>query len=157
MHRAQNLTRPLARADRWRAGGRSLLAAGLIAAGAAPGCDTGPRPPAGVVQDPIVQAQYPNITIDGALQRFLAVDYTQIVYRKPTETTPVFVQVPARSQADNEFAVQYNFEFFDESGRKVGQTGYKLETIPSRRQVFMTGNAITQEAVAWRLDIRSAR
>ncbi|MBA4028370.1 MAG: hypothetical protein C0475_04440 [Planctomyces sp.] len=146
-----------ARTDRSAGRSLALLAAGLLAAGAAPACDSGPRPPAGVVQDPIVQPQYPNITIDGALQRFLAVDYTQIVYRKPTETTPVFVQVPARSQADNEFAVQYNFEFFDETGRKVGQTGYKLETLPSRRQVFMTGNAITQAAVAWRLDIRSAR
>ncbi len=121
------------------------------------GCDSGPRGPAGARPDPIVAAAYPNITVDGSLAKFIAVDYDSIVFQAPTADRPLFVQVPARSQADNEYTVQYNFEFFSADRVKVGETGYKTMTIPSRRQVQLTGNAITSKAVMWRLDIRSAR
>ncbi|MBY0310550.1 MAG: hypothetical protein K2W85_00620 [Phycisphaerales bacterium] len=132
------------------------LALSGIALGFA-GCDSGPRGPAGARPDPIVSAAYPNITVDGSLAKFIAVDYDAIVFQAPTTDRPLFVQVPARSQADNEYSVQYNFEFFSADRVKVGETGYKTITIPSRRQVQLTGNAITSKATLWRLDIRSAR
>lgn len=128
-----------------------------VALAAITGCDSGPRPPAGIGQDPVTAAVYPNITVDGELQRFIKVDYDRIVYQAPTGERPIFVQVPARSQADNEFAIQYNFEFFSADGLKVGETGYKTAVFPSRRQQLLTGNAITSRATAWRLDVRSAR
>ncbi len=133
-----------------------LVAGGLLVAGLA-GCDTGPRPPAGAFQDPVLASNYPNVTVDPGLQKFLVVDYSLIVAQPATEQRPLFVQVPARSQADNEFAIQYNFEFYGSDNRKLGETGYKTAVIPSRRQIMLSGNAITEKAAAWRLDVRSAR
>lgn len=121
------------------------------------GCDTGPRPPAGVGQEPVGVDQMPIATIDPALQKFLVIDYGRVVFSAPTAERGLFVQVPARSQADNEFAAQYNFEFFGADGVKVGETGFKTVVFPSRRSQLLSGQATTSNAVAWRLDIRSAR
>ena len=120
-------------------------------------CDTGPRPTAGVLQDPVVAANQPNITIDAALQRFLVADYGLIVFKPASADSTLFVQVPVRSQSDTQFAIQYNFTFFAQDGRQVGETGYRLGVLDSRRQIMLSGNAIVREAVAYRLDIRSAR
>lgn len=130
----------------------ALGLAGIGVAGS--GCDTGARPAAGVGQDPVA---YPNITTDGALQKFLKVDYTMIVFTPPAADRPLFVQVPVRNQADNEVALQYNFTFFAADGRQVGESGYRLAVLNGRRQEMLSANAITREATAWRLDIRSAR
>lgn len=139
---------------------RTTLVLSMMAAAAAmtmSACDSGPRAPAGARPDPVTAGAYPNITVDGSLAKFIAVDYDSIVYQATTAERPMFVQVPARSQADNEYSIQYNFEFYSADKVKVGETGYKTITIPSRRQVQLTGNAITSRATLWRLDIRSAR
>ena len=128
-----------------------LLLLGLAA------CDTGPRPTAGVMQDPVVAASQPDITIDPALQRFLVADYGRIVFKPASADSTLFVQVPVRSQSDTQFAIQYNFTFFAQDGRQVGETGYRLAVLDARRQIVLAGNAIVREAVAYRLDIRSAR
>lgn len=119
-------------------------------------CDSGPRPPAGVGQDPVAGA-YPRITIDGGLARFLVADYPAVVTRPATEDKPLWVQVPVRSQADNEFIIQYNFTWLDAQGVKVGESGWRTENMPSRRQMMLSANAMTKQAVEWRLDVRSAR
>lgn len=131
-----------------------LAAAGLVAL--AVGC-SGPRPPAGAVADPVMQTAYPAITVDGSIQNFVAVDYTKIIADQATEDRPLSVQVPLRSQADNEMTVQYQFTWFDGQGRQVGETGWRTATLPSRRQMQLQGNAITRSASQWRLDVRSAR
>jgi uncharacterized protein YcfL len=135
----------------------TFAAATLAAFAVLSGCDTGPRPPAGVGQDPVLVAQYPNITIDGPLQKFVVCDYNLIVTQAPAADRTMFVQVPLRNQADNEIALQYNFTWYAADGRQVGQTNWMTLTLPSRRQGMATGNAIVREAVAWRLDVRSAR
>lgn len=136
---------------------RTLSVALLSGLFAAAGCDTGPRPPAGALQDPVLVGQYPNITLDGSLQKFLVVEYNAIVVQPPGPDRTLFLQVPLRNQADNEVAVQYEFVFFAQDGREVGRTNYMTAVLPSRRQVMLSGNAIVREAIAWRLDIRSAR
>lgn len=118
------------------------------------GCDTGPRPAAGIGQD---QAPYPNVTVDPELQKFLKVDYSLINTRGPAPDMPLSVQVPVRNQADNQVALQYNFMFFAADGRQLSETGYRLMVLDSRRQGFAAGNAISRDAVAWRLDVRLAR
>lgn len=128
-----------------------LLLLGLAA------CDTGPRPTAGVLQDPVLAANQPDITIDAALQRFLVADYGRIVFKPASADSTLLVQVPVRSQSDTQFSIQYNFTFFAQDGRQVGETGYRLGVLDARRQIMLSGNAIVREAVAYRLDIRSAR
>ena len=118
------------------------------------GCNSA-RPPSSAHQDPV--QPYPNVTVDPSLEKYLAVDYGLIVAQPPTPDRPMFVQVPVRSQADNQFAIQYNFEFFGADNRRLGETGWKFDVLPARRQRMLTGNPITDKAVAWRLDIRSAR
>ncbi len=120
-------------------------------------CDTGPRPTAGVLQDPVAAGQQPDVTIDPALQKFLVADYGRIVFQPATADSTLFVQVPVRSQSDTQFAIQYNFTFFAQDGRRVGETGYRLAVVDARRQIMLSGNAVVREAVAYRLDIRSAR
>lgn len=118
-------------------------------------CQSGVRPPYSASQDDALP--YPNITVDPGLQRFLVVDYPAIVEQPATVGRPLTIQVPLRSQADNEFDVQYNFEFFAADMTRVGETGWKRETLPSRRQKMLSGNAITPRATSWRLDVRLAR
>ncbi|MGD9691139.1 MAG: DUF1425 domain-containing protein [Phycisphaerales bacterium] len=137
---------------------RSIAAGCLLLGtlGGLAGCNTGTRPPAGVGGDP-VGPNYPRVTIDGPLQQYLVIDYPAVVARPPTESQPLAIQVPARSQADNEFSIQYNFTWFDANGIQVGESGWRTSVLPSRRQMMLSGNALSRNAVNWRLDIRSAR
>lgn len=135
---------------------RFLAVLALTTAALGTGCNTGPRPPAAVGNDPI-SGNYPKITIDGGLRQYFVAEYASIVVRQPSADRPLSVQVPGRSQADNEFIIQYNFTWFDAEGGKVGESGWRTENVPSRRQVMLSANAMMRSAVDWRLDVRSAR
>jgi uncharacterized protein YcfL len=120
------------------------------------GCDT-TRPPAAGLPDPVAGNLYPKITLDGNLQQFMAIDYTRVVVTQPTADTAIAVQVPARSQADNDMNIQFQYTWLDAAGRQVGLSGWRTVTLPNRRQQMLAANALTREAVDWQLDIRVAR
>lgn len=118
----------------------------------------GPRPPAGAQPDVVAQGgAYPKITLDGSLAQYMVIDYTRIIVDAPGGTQALAVQTPARSQADNDMTIQYNYTWFDTAGHTVGETGWRTVTLPSRRQMMLSGTSTTAAAVDWRMDIRSAR
>ncbi len=136
----------------------SMMAVATASAilGASAGC-SGPRPPAGAMPDPVTQNIYPAITVDGALQNFVAVDYPRIIADQPMADSPLNVRVPLRSQSDTDMTVQTQFTWYDAQGRQVGESGWRTVTLPSRRQVQLGAHAIVKEATQWRLDVRAAR
>lgn len=130
----------------------------LIGLGLGPAaCDTGPRPPAGVGLDPVRASQYPAITIDGPLQKFVVADYDKLYANPPGPDRTLFIQVPLRNQADNDVALQYNVTWFATDGKVLGETGFQTVELPSRRQIVVSANATSREATGWRMDVRSAR
>jgi len=66
---------------------------------------------------------------------------------------------PIRSASATEhLRVQYRFIYLDASGRPLrAQEEWRYIVIPALTQVFLDGNALSTEAVDWRLEIRSAR
>lgn len=66
---------------------------------------------------------------------------------------------PIRSASERQhIRVQYRFIYLDAQGRPMrAQEEWRYIVIPALTQVFMDGNALSTEAVDWRLEIRSAR
>ena len=137
--------------------GRWTLAAGL-AAGAlglmvTAGCDT-VRAPGSAIADPLPAGAYPQIEAAGGLEGF-------IVYGEPKvgRDRIMSVTVPIRAATDHEdVRVQYRFRFFDKAGAPMGdEPSWQYVKLASRRQEFMSGNAMDAGAMDWRLQIRPAK
>ncbi|MDX2148626.1 MAG: DUF1425 domain-containing protein [Planctomycetota bacterium] len=141
----------IARSRSWN---RVKRSAWLAAAGAActltlAACDT-VKPPGGALQDPLPAQQYPQV-VAGSLQRWIGFD------RPNEQRDPVLsVTVPARALTDGQqLNVQYRFFWFDASGRPAdAEPTWRYMRMPSRTQVFFEGNALDNDAVNWRLEIR---
>ncbi len=137
----------------------STLTAGLITGLA--GCNTDPvKPPLGSRPDQLPASQYPKVNIvddNRQLQNFLVIDGGSIVAIGPVDDKPLNVMVPVRSTADNRMRLQYQFYWRDSNGVTIGQSGWRRYEAEPRTQFQASANAITLEAVDWRLEIRSAR
>ncbi len=123
---------------------------GLLGAAA---CQSSAPPYRGRV-DPIPLSDYPQIVVTRPLNDLLG--FTQPNVTPATETEPMRVVAPVRSMQDGYTRVQYQFEFFDERGRPLSQSGWKYQSITPRQQVFLDGRALSTEAKDWRLSIRQA-
>lgn len=124
------------------------------------GCNDPIKAPLGARQDALPADQYPKVNIvddNFQLQKFLVVDNTSIVAVGAMDGKPMSVTVPVRSTADNRMRLQYQFYWRDNNGVTIGQSGWRRIEAEPRTQFQATANAITQEAVDWRLEIRSAR
>ena len=119
------------------------------------GCEAPPRTPSSPGQDPV--RAYPAAVIEPALQKFVVIDYTRIIFDAASTEKPMAVTVPARSTADNPFFIQYEFRWFDQQGREQGTSGWKFETMEPGQERMLSANALDSRATAWRLEIRSAR
>jgi hypothetical protein len=134
----------------------TLTAACLAALGAGlgatlAGCDTTAAPYAGRL-DPA--QPYPKVSVAPALNQFVA--FTEPIVTPGVGDKPLAVVTPCRSTQDGITRVQYQYEWFDEAGRPVGESGWKYVVIPARTQVFLEANALTTKAKDWRLTVRPA-
>lgn len=137
------------RTHRLTAAAAALALAG-VALGLA-GCDTTAAPFPGRV-DPA--QPYPKITPAPALNELIA--FSEPVVTPGIGQRPLAVVTPCRSTQDGVTRVQYQYEWFDQAGRPVGESGWKYVVIPARTQVFLESNALSSDAVDWRLTVRPA-
>lgn len=142
---------------------RTTLTLAALLAGAAlvGGCQSDPaKAPLGSRQDALPTQDYPKVNIvddNFQLQNYLVVDKSAIVAVLPGDGKPLSVSVPVRSTADNRMRLQYQFYWRDSNGVTIGQSGWRRYEVEPRVQFQAKGNAITQDATDWRLEIRSAR
>ena len=132
------------------------LLALLGALAAFPGCETDRKAPPTPSLDPTPIESYPRVVALDGLGPFLGVSAPTV----DRSTAAMRVTVPVRSLTDEGelLRVQYRFVFLDDRGRPVEpEESWRYVVIPWRTQVFMDSNALTSDAVDWRLEIRSAR
>ena len=113
------------------------------------------KAPGYVQQDLLPADQYPRIDLDASLQTWLVSATAPRVLPGP----PLSVTYACRARTDTEeLNVQYRYLWFDKNGVPLnGNPTWQYKRMPSRSEVFFTGNATDSTAVDWRLQIRPAR
>ncbi|MDQ7013938.1 MAG: DUF1425 domain-containing protein [Planctomycetota bacterium] len=127
----------------------TLLSAGSTFA--LTGCDTTAAPYSGRL-DPA--QPYPKVSVAPGLYKLVA--FTEPTVTQGTGSNPLQVVTPCRSTQDGITRVQYQYEWFDQAGRPIGESGWKYVVIPARTQVFLESNALSTTAKDWRLTVRPA-
>ncbi|MBL8963756.1 MAG: DUF1425 domain-containing protein [Phycisphaeraceae bacterium] len=130
--------------------------AATLGSAALTGCDTvkAPYAPGG---DQVPASNYPKVAFyDKELSGMLVVDPNIVVVDRP-EGRPMKVTVPLRSVSDHAMKLQYQFLWRDSLGRPVGESGWRYTRVEPRVQVPFQANALTQDAVDWRLEVRFER
>lgn len=113
----------------------------------------GPFTPRGDVMN---STNYPKVTIDASLANWVAVS-------EPTveRGNVMKVSLPVRLLSDpgQETNIQYRFLFFTANGAPArgGDMSYRFMHLPSRDQVYLTGNSLDGDAADWRCEMRLAR
>ena len=127
------------------------IALGLGACTPTPSPNTPPGSPS---PDPL--PGYPQIVVMDGLGPWLVAE-PGIIEHPPGGL--LRITQPIRSASENtHIRVQYRFIYLDAQGRPMrAQEEWRYMVIPALTQVFMDGNALSSEAVDWRLEIRSAR
>ncbi|GEM_PF-850649 len=117
------------------------------------GCDT-VRAPGSATPDPLPNVAYPKIEAAEGLGEYLS--YGDV---KVTSQSPLTVQVPIRARTESEdLRVQYRFIFADQFGTVLNpDAAWTWRKLASRRQDFLSGNAMSSKATDWRLQIRPSR
>ncbi|MCE9591119.1 MAG: DUF1425 domain-containing protein [Planctomycetes bacterium] len=120
---------------------------------AAAGCD---MPPGAGRADPILRENYPRIVALEDLDHILAFSPADV--RGGDGSVPLSVSVPARVKSNDDYEVQYRFEFFDKGGRPIRPNmEWRYLKMPARAQVFMEGAAVDTNAADWRLLVRPSK
>lgn len=133
----------------------TLAAALLFAMLPLAACDTTKAPGEGRA-DPILRENYPRIVALQDLDRYLAFSPADV--QDAGGTKPLSISVPVRVKSDEDFHVQYRYEFFDKSGRPIRpEMEWRYLKMPARAQVFMEGAALDTHATDWRLVVRPSR
>lgn len=138
---------------RWTAPMAIVLSMGVLTL---VGCDK-TKAPYGAAPDAVTKGNYPAVTVDGSLADTTAVDYPSIVFDQPTPDRPMSVTVPMRSRADYDQVIMYQYRWFDAQGRQVGQSEWRREVLPARRNAMLKANALNSSATAWLLDVQRGR
>ncbi len=129
----------------------ALTLCGIGATLALSGCDTTAAPYGGRL-DPA--QPYPKVSVAPGLSTLVA--FSEPIVTPGAGSTPLHVVTPCRSTQDGITRVQYQYEWFDETGRLIGESGWKYVVIPARAQVFLESNALSTTAKDWRLTVRPA-
>ena len=120
------------------------------------GCDEvkGPR---GLESDKVAPGHYPrNVAVDPFLNDGLVCGQT--IVKEGTKDQPMSVAQAVRNTiVDRSLNVQYQFVFFDSTGKQLEGSGWKFVTLESRVERQLQGAALDTNAVDWRLTIRSAK
>lgn len=133
----------------------SLTLGGTIGAGLSlTGCADTIRAPGSATPDPLPNVAYPKIEAAEGLGEYLSYGDVKITSQKP-----LTVQVPIRPRTETEdLRVQYRFIFMDQFGVALNpDAAWTWRKLASRRQDFLSGNAMTSKATDWRLEIRPSR
>ncbi len=117
------------------------------------GCDT-TKAPASSRPDPLPAAAYPQIVIDRELEGLIVNGVPKVDHARIMAVT-----VPIRAVTERaDLRAQYRFIFLDRNGVPIGESpDWRWTQLPSRSQVFLSGNATDAGAEDWRLEIRPAR
>lgn len=128
----------------------------VLACAAIGGCvDPIKAPPAGE-GDLLLIENYPRIVATDGLDQGLR--FSHPIVDDSSETQPLRVTVPVRSVVDKHSVnIQYKFEFFDQGGRLLNDSGWRFENLSPRIGIQLQANALHIEARDWRLIVRSAR
>lgn len=71
---------------------------------------------------------------------------------------PMAVQVPVRNIAERQYLIDYRFLFYDEDGMELQpMMGWTMASLQPKQIVRLRGNALSREAVNYRLEIKWAR
>jgi uncharacterized protein YcfL len=140
----------------------ALIVAAAAAIGFSAGCDDGARNvPRGTERDKLHPGKYPQMVSMEGLDDVVGAQYERVVEELPNaaEGKVLRVTVPVRCLTGKDIRVQYRFIFMDAQGRPVerNEVGWKYQVLPPRVERFLEGNALDTNAVAWRLEIRSAQ
>lgn len=136
---------------------RTIIVSAAALAAALGGCTTNNNVPPGANQDPVLAHQYPFIVIERPLQDFAVVDYTAIVVDRSDGQRPMSVEVPLRSTAYEQMAVQWRYIWFDADGRQLKEDGWVFGVLEPGTQKIIKGNATSLDAAQYRFEVRSAR
>ncbi len=134
---------------------RSLSVAGLLACLLTAGCqpDIAPRPGLG---DPIPPPYNdPQIAVlSPALQPWIRFHSAIIT---DEEGVPLQVEVPVRNLTDRLYLIDYRFIFFDRRGRELESFGWQMQELRPKQTVRLKANALSTDAMDYRLEIKWAR
>lgn len=132
----------------------TTAAAGISAGLVLTGCADTIRAPGSATPDPLPNVAYPKIEAAEGLGEYLSYGDVKITSQKP-----LTVQVPIRPRTESEdLRVQYRFIFLDQFGVALNpDAAWTWRKLASRRQDFLSGNAMTSKATDWRLEIRPSR
>jgi len=71
---------------------------------------------------------------------------------------PMAVQVPVRNIAERQYLIDYRFLFYDESGMELQPVmGWTMASLQPKQILRLSGNALSRDAVNYRLEIKWAR
>ncbi len=111
-------------------------------------------PPGSPGPDPL--PGYPQIVALDGLGPWLVAEPT-IIQHPPGGLLRITQPIRSASERTH-MRIQYRFIYLDAQGRPMrAPEEWRYMVIPALTQVFMDGNALSTEAVDWRLEIRSAR
>ena len=134
----------------------ALLAAAALPSLLLTGCDT-VKAPASSQPDQLPAAAYPQIVVDRELQGLIVNGVPKVEHARIMS-----VVVPIRAITDRaDLRAEYRFIFLNKSGVPIPDEpkgpDWRWIQLPSRSQVFLSGNAIDAGGEDWRLEIRPAR
>jgi hypothetical protein len=121
------------------------------------GCgDKVKAPPAGK-RDLLSPDAYPRNVVTDKLDK--AIVFGEPAVDEATDKKPMRVLQPVRNTANYGVSIQYQFEFFDSTGRPLTKTqqGWRYARLESRVEKFLEATALDANAADWRLVVRSAR
>ena len=135
---------------------KNFFCLAMIAMVSLAGCDDvkGPR---GLDADKVAPGRYPrNVAVDPFLNDALVCGPT--IVNEGSKDQPMSVAQPIRNTlVDRSINVQYQFVFFDRTGKELDGSGWKFITLESRVERQLEGAALDTNAVDWRLTVRSAK
>jgi len=133
-----------------------FLAAMLLASLAmGSGCksDDGVAAPGTPARDPLPYALYPNVVVHDGLEKDLVAE--EPIVEPAAQYTPLSVRVPLRSVADETLRLKYRLVFYDERQKQLTMNPvWQPISFPPRTRRFVGGNAISEKATSWELELR---
>ena len=118
------------------------------------GCQAPDKSPSGGVADPFpAPINDPQVSILAPeIRDWLGVQTAVVI---DDGERPMHVDVPVRNMSDQMYLLDYRFLFYDAAGRELSPViGWKPANFQPKQLLRLSANALTTEAVNWRLEIK---